>query len=241
MPATTSTTVTSGNMGRGRFRRRGRRFKRRAKVAKPIREYVKKKLLTETELKYLTFANAGGTGAPLRPSTTFDNDTLNELQQGTASFNRVGDKIRVRRIQVWFKMDAVTDASLIRIMLVKDLKPNGANPTNALLFEDANLATVNPVHALYNQDNLNTRFKFIRDQTYQVNVYGGATDRVEKKVVKWDIHIPTSKPTIYTGNAGTIADILENAYHLIWYSDWPAAAGSRPNLFYYCILHYEDL
>lgn len=238
----TSTTVTSG--GRRRFRRGGRRFRKKGKVPKKIREYVRKTIVKESELKYIFNFNPGGTAAPLRPDTSYPaapGEVLNRMQQGSAGTQRIGDRIKVRRIQIWFKIDAVTDPALVRLMLVRDLKPNGAHPTSALLFESSNLADTNPVYAVLNEDQTPSRFHVLRDQVYKVNVFGGATDRAEKIVGYWDVRIKNPKPTIYSGNAGTIADILENAYHLIWFSDWVAGAGSRPNLFYNARLHFEDI
>lgn len=233
------TTVTTTRTRKRRTRRRGK------KVSKPVKEYVKKAILREQEIKYIYKFNTGGTAGPLRPDTAPLDATrigvLNEMQQGTSGLTRIGDRIRVRRIQIWFKMDAVMDAANIRMMLIRDRKPNGALPTSALIFENSTLADVNPVYAMYNEDQIPSRFTILKDKVYTVNVYGGATDRIEKKIYHWDIRLKHPKPTIYSGNAGTIADILENSYLLAWMSDWPAAAGSRPNLFINYKMHYEDL
>lgn len=133
--------------------------------------------------------------------TTWTITCINDVQQGTSAITRVGRKILMKSVLVQGFVKITGDA-MPRIVIIYDRQSNGAAPAATDIF------TSNTLMAAQNLDNRD-RFIVLAD------IFPG--DDSENLVGNqggfygWKRFIKMNLETIYSGNAGTIADITSGS------------------------------
>lgn len=144
---------------------------------------------------------------------------------GTSASSRYGDKTLAHTVKWSLFSTTVGSAAMIRLMLIYDEQPNGANPSSP-----EPLAAVN-VHSFKNAY-LRDRYKVIRDWTIPLNPaasYGNDTkhDGHQKGLAKLNL------VSQFNGAAGTIADVKTGSFIFLAFSDagTPSITGKFRFLF----------
>lgn len=138
------------------------------------------------------------------------------MAQGDTSITREGNKITVQSLVIRFlikltALEAVGTA--VRICVVKDIRPGGADATTANMF-----TTDNQINSGYVISGTNKgRFQFLMDKTYPFD--SAQAQRAGKFFLKKDIEVDLS-----LGNAGTVADCAKNNFLILAMAEGNAAA-----------------
>lgn len=149
---------------------------------------------------------------------------------GAAINQRIGRQIKVHKIKLRGSitiapqaMDTAADASTtVRLLLVMDKQTNAAQMTAAQLLEDESNGALT-IHAFQNLANVG-RFQVLKDKKWHfgnLNLAGSPTagDVIQAgQKVNFKIDHVFRKPIIVnfnTTNGGTIADIVDNSFHVV--------------------------
>lgn len=140
----------------------------------------KKKFLYNNELKFADqelkrTATTGGFGFR-NDQTNSLCDTIVNTPRGTAAFNRIGDRITIRRIQfrmslIWSFNSAIPYSAfggqgVIRIMLVRDRQSNGTPPAVSGILTSY---TTEPIFLQFRDLENRDRYEILWDKTYSFN------------------------------------------------------------------------
>jgi len=172
---------------------------------------------------------------------------------GAALNQRVGRKITIRKIKIHgtFAVPAQAaqaggDASAkLRIALVQDCQTNAAQMTGAQLYQDATQAATT-ISTFQNPNNFG-RFRVLKDKIIQIgnlNLAGSPTtaDVIQNGAkVNFKFAVNFKKPVevhFNATNGGTVADIVDNSFHIVCGTDSTALA---PTLAYYSRVCYKDV
>lgn len=142
------------------------------------------------------------------------------MSQGDADGTREGDRIGLRNIDhrsKWVLNSGTHIASsTCRELFFIDTQNAGATPavTDVLQAQDVNSPR--------NWDN-RLRFKIISDRRFVINagVYGDGTGAPAEKIRQFKKRYKTGHTVMYTGNAGTVADLRKGAVFVMQLSDSP--------------------
>jgi len=174
-------------------------------------------------VKTATALSASWAGGELDPT----GDGLCQPTKGTGPTNRDGDHIVVKSIQVRGKVyigaksdqDDVKNPSSYCMLLVHDRQTNGAQ----LNAEEVMVAT-DPETMAYRNLQYSKRFKVLaarRGNLYETaTIADGAntgSTTGNAHFVNWNIRC--NIPVDFKGDAGTIADIVDNSFHIIAVSE----------------------
>lgn len=179
-----------------------------------LQKQIKMCMLKLSERKHLTTLVSGGNttaGAVL---------SLPLMSQGTSSTTRLGNQIVITDLR-WTGSVTATPATagdIVRVIVLWDKQSDGAAPAVTDVLESASYA------APYNLDKVGSRFSIVFDG--HVNLMNSATTLTSD--TRW-IHGSKKfeKVVYYTGNAGTVADILRNNLCVIFISQ---TANSSSNV-----------
>lgn len=182
-----------------------RMFKVEAKA-----NYALSQLNTEMKEKDISFTASGAGGGSVL--------LLNGLQQGTSNTNRIGETVRWKNISMRVAYGGHASENIwYRYLIVRDRQPNGTAATVGTIL---NAASVQAHRNL----NFSKRFKVLADRTLYLPLGDGSVDGgftslfidLEKVRKAQPAKNKSANETNYgLGNAGTIADITENAYYLV--------------------------
>lgn len=171
----------------------------------------------------------------------------------SASLNgRIGRKIKIFKIKIRGLIDVPAQASVsagdagtrVRIVLVQDKQTNAGAMTGALLFQDAGQAQTT-LSSYQNAANFG-RFRICKDKTLNlsnVNLAGSPTsgDVIQSGMsIPWKMNCNFKVPVGVNFNAvngGTVADIVDNSFHIIAAVDSIALA---PRISYYCRVSFSE-
>lgn len=143
---------------------------------------------------------------------------------------RIGRKVKVMKIKVHCFINvpvqaaqgAADTSTLIRAMLVQDTQTNAANMTGAQLMNDAGIASTT-VNSFQNPNNFG-RFRVLKEKQMtlsDLNLAGSPTaaDLIQNGKVfawKWSVKYPVGCQVNFNAtNGGTIADVIDNSWHII--------------------------
>lgn len=181
-------------------------------VAKPVKKYVKRCMDRIIEKKYVdgtvTFTNAPVAG-------TVNANYLCGITLGTSDTSRTGNTIRVKRITIkgQFNNSGISNYWDNRMIAFWDRQPNGAAPTNSTVISQAS------VHGPYAHDYVvgwgGSRFEIVSDKRTCANAQLATTGTVVKYEMKWK----GNKVVRFSGNAGTVADMVTNNFCLMMQGD----------------------
>lgn len=198
-------------------------YKKKEKVTKATKAYVKKAIDHQIEQKYIDTLGVfntvvGGVNSVL----------INGLVNGSQENNRIGDKIKIKELRFMGELTQIsapiasnTQASnMSRVLIIWDKQPNGGAFTfggNGGIF---NPATANYDAVLnFNTDTVSNRYHILYDKTFQPTVLAyGATpiNGFNSKGITIHRKIKVNKVTNYgLGNTGTITDINTGSLYLI--------------------------
>lgn len=169
-----------------------------------------------------------------RPAVTTTHlfNLLNGLTKGTDINQRVGNSIKMVSIDVGVlvtRNTATTTNNYIRCAIILDKSPNGVAMTAAEMYA---ASAANPILSPRNLSNRN-RFVTLKDWVVDVGNAGNRPSVHMKKFRKLQLHT-----TYNTGNAGTIADITENAIYFVCVSD--TTGLNLPQVTFYSRIRYLD-
>lgn len=241
--------------------RTGRRFTKRPRVAgtAPRRGFSS---VARTrggqvtgEMKYFETEKAFGAivASASWTGTTIDPATFNTLivpVVGSAVNQRVGKGIKVMKIKIrgTIQCPAQTNATVAdaptkcRVMLVQDKQTNSAQMTGTqLMTTQANIE--NSVNAFQNIDNFG-RFLVLKDKNYEMQsptISFDGTNLEQSGLLRsfkisHNFKVPVSMRFNAT-NGGTIADIVDNSFHLLAIT---SNTDLAPNIAYACRVGYKE-
>jgi len=171
---------------------------------------------------------------------------------GAALNQRVGRKIRIHKVKIHGTLSiapqaaqaAADAASKVRIVLVLDQQTNAAQMTGASLFNDASAAasTVNT----FQNPNFFGRFRVLKDKMFQLSNMNIAQDAVgnlfqqgAKINFKFAVNFKDPIEVHFNAtNGGTVADIVDNSFHIVAGADQITYA---PAVSYYSRVCYKDV
>jgi len=228
------------------------------KVGGNTRTFVPRSLgnpLAITERKYFDSENTGTAiaassttwaGGELDPAA----NTLFSPTQGDEYNTRDGRKVQVLALKIRGYVQCVKqadqtgadNANLCRIILVQDRQTNGAqlNAEDVITSGGANVA-----HAMFQNPAFFGRFRVLKDKTIAMqdpsNTFDGTNVEVNGLIRHFKMNIKFRKPVIVhynSGNAGTVADIVDNSFHIIGNTTNGDLAST---LFYKCRTTFVDV
>lgn len=179
-----------------------------------------------------TLTESGSTSV----STTPYFQIMNLISQGDTATSRDGNEIFMTTFDLRIQLVGADATNLVRIMIYYDRQFNNTNPTTAGLAVPLDTLSIN--NSIYAQHNINSRkrLKWIFDRTY--SLITNTTDQTDKYQRHISIHKKIKMPTIYTGNAGSLADILTGGLILAIVSD--SSAVTHPTFTYSAKLNFRD-
>jgi hypothetical protein len=210
------------------------------------------------EMKYFdTFYDPTAIGIP---TTTWVNGTradpatfltLCVPQQGAGSNQRIGKEIRIYKIKIRYRLEVTLQATqagadngcVIRTLLVQDQQTNATQMAPSLLLSDG-LAVTSTLQSFQNVDNFG-RFRVLKDKFHRFGNmavgYNGTTIFQSGNIVtgKFNVNFTASPISVRFNavNGGTIADIVDNSFHIVCGTDGVALA---PTLCYAARVCYKE-
>lgn len=265
MPKRQRTTYGGETSAAGAARGQRKYLKVRSHYAAPLGaqltgRYTKGLVYDSGEKKGLdTFINHED-GVSKTPSTTNTNDfifPLNLVRPGTASYNRVGRKIKMHSLRCLGVIESnVTGHAttgdyleqINRVCVVYDRQPNGAIPVFSDIFSytEQDGTEGSDIYTLPAYDNMQ-RFRILKDIVFaqDIDAYNGASGTtdlmVQRKII--DFYLPLKGlETTYSGQSSpcTIADISTGALYIVFraYNNLAASYSLVEN--FTCRLRYFD-
>jgi len=190
----------------------------------------------------------------LAPSAGITYRLINNVDQGTDLFQRVGRKVSGHNIQLrgfvrYETTNAFPTASdLFRIMVIYDTRPNGQDPTIGEIFADSNNAAVTTGLSFINLNNRD-RFRVIMSKTLTpplANVsaqamLSGSTD-AHNNVTWIDEYLPIKgMETIYNqGKDEGILDIQYGAFYVVLMAVNHSSAQAGPSFEFQTRYRFTD-
>lgn len=195
-------------------------------VGNPLALTERKYFDSTVDASTLTDITLSWAGAELDAAAT---GTIFSPQQGDAYNTRDGRKLHVLGIRINWEMVIASQAnqsaadagSRVRILLVQDTQTNGVqlNAEDVITSGTAKAGT-----AMHQNPAYFGRFKVLKDKTFVMQNPSMTNNTTATTIVqsgltragKWKISF--KKPLVVnfnTGNAGSVADIVDNSFHII--------------------------
>lgn len=188
-----------------------------------------KKMQKEPDLKYKDNT------ASVSLANTWSIVHISNVEQGLQQEgDRVANKIRCTSIsgRVHLVMPGVTGGDqLVRIVVLQDKMPNGANPAIGDVFE---LTT--DVIAQYNEQHLRQRFVFLLDKTIPLNALASNTAISRRYFFKF--HKRITYPIFFDAGASSISSLVKNSLFFMFLTD---EATNPATIDYSLRLRYKDI
>lgn len=189
------------------------------------------------------------TGTELDPTTT---NCLFAPALGNDINTRVGRKVSVHKIKIngvitcagQANQTTTDGAEVVRLILYQDKQTNATQAQGEDLMSTASASSYAVVNAFQNSANFG-RFQVLKDKRYVLNPpsisYDGINMEQQGVGMHFKININFKKPVIVHFNAtngGTVADIVDNSFHIIAATSNNSLAGA---LSYVCRTTYTDV
>lgn len=210
-------------------------------IDKAVGKALKKRSIATPEQKYVDTLS---TGASL--STTQAVVLLNGLILGTTDNTRIGTKITVTKIEMngLAQLSATAGGGLDagKVALFIDRQVGSAAPAFSNLASADTFAPYNHNGAsvLIKSGNMDDEFYIIKEWDYSLDARAGVAGAWQGDVVRFKAEIPIRRVVHYNnGNAGTVADIISNAFYL-GYIGSQAAGATATSLQYFIRIWYTD-
>lgn len=161
-----------------------------------------------TEYKYIDVENYGVI-IPYTGSLVL----LNGLIQGTTAISRIGNKIRMKTLDINLRIYTAQKSRLVRYMIVLDTQPKGAAPTLSNILEDLTY-WVGPNVLSQRQKKSIERFVILKNKSFVINdvvtTSGQQNETLHHENLKLNIGVDYG-----LANTGAIADISVNSIYLV--------------------------
>lgn len=170
---------------------------------------------------------------------------------GAALNQRIGRKVKVLKIKVAGEIVVAAQAaqatgdggSVVRLLLVQDCQTNSAAMTGAQLLNDGT-AGETTVFSFQNPNNFG-RFRVLKDKRFIMENPNSFNDAATtgaqnglKRHFKFNVNFKQPIEVHFNAtNGGTVADIVDNSFHIIVGTDLTNLA---PNLSYYSRICYKE-
>lgn len=181
-----------------------------------VGRYVKTCMKREAEHKHvettdgITTAAAGTVGL-----------SVVSLSQGTANLGRVGTQVQAMSFNTWgfCALPAASTGDTVRFIFYCDHMPSQSAPAVTDILAAANFLSPYNLDKVGGQGNGPGRFSIIRDFTKSL-VPTSAVVVAGTGVVQthYEMHFRCDTPIHYTGNTGTVNDLVKNNYGWIYIS-----------------------
>lgn len=171
---------------------------------------------------------------------------------GAALNQRIGRQVKVFGLKVrgtiavpqQSAQSAADAAGKIRLIVVQDMQTNAAQMTSAQLMQDATAADTT-IDTHQNPNNFG-RFRVLKDKMFIIgdtNMGGESAAALvtqgQKRTFKFNIKFRNPILVHFNAtNGGTVADIIDNSFHVIVGGD--IVAGLSPTLSYYTRVSYKE-
>lgn len=174
-------------------------------------------------------------------------NSLSTLQQGVTRALRLGNRISALSLGMNCTIEPLAAAILgtrVRVIVLVDKQPNGV-AIDPLDLMQPGTASANAFYSMYNRNTVPARYRILKDKFFNLGqmvpgvVAAGVTTAViqQPKYFKW--RIPLKFTVKYNdGNAGTIADVVDNNLYVISYTSQGAAAA--PGVFWQTTFTFKD-
>lgn len=159
------------------------------------------------------------------------------IVQGTANNQRIGDRIRVTKLEVIINIVPTivageTAGSTCRVMIVHDKEPHLGYPTSALIMDpDSDMG------GMQNQVQ-KRRFTIMKDFVHEMVPLGTNAAAVIAKGPKFlsKFTFYPNQVIEYSGNGGVTANIVKHAYYVMYAADGGSCCTVRAT----ALAHYVD-
>lgn len=200
------------------------------KMAKVVRKELKDRGILRPELKYYTeFANT----AVLQDDLIWANHSnfLNPIAQGDAHNQRDGFDIQPIKLEIKIQLQQFSNnVGIARILVIR--WEDEDEPILGHIFEDPT-STGLLINCLYNPFWKNS-YKILFDKSYPLA--GTFNNNTGSIPVDLSINLKNHGLVKYTDNSGTVANVHQGRYYLVYMSDRASAQGpimNFTNRFYY--------
>jgi len=177
---------------------------------------------------YVIAASANWTGTEADPNVipTANMNTLFCPEPGTGVSERIGKKVKLLgfriRGHIYNDPFAVAgmglDGALVRLLLVQDMQTNATQCQGEDVMNNI-VTTVEGIPNSFQNKNNFGRFRVIKDKIFKFDDYGvTASTWVSSQIRYFKWNIKFKEPITVNFNAGvggTVADIVDNSFHLI--------------------------
>lgn len=174
--------------------------------------------------------DASGSLTPTNANAVYA--VLNLPVPGTGTNTRIGDRIRIKSINIRVICQPNTlqagVVEYVRWLLVWDRQPNSALPANPLPLLTTAVETMPNVDYKY-------RFVILKDSLNIVADDGIITPKDTSNAI-WTYYKRCNLVSQYVGSAGTIADVASGSLLLVAYG---STALNPSSLIYYSRIHYQ--
>lgn len=180
--------------------------------------------------------------------------------QGTTKNSRSGNKVKVTglRINARIRCPAQTsqttpdNGGLVRVILFLNRDCNGAQVTgDKVIAKQGATVTFTDPNALFGFMNANScpKIKILRDKTFTFHSPSGTYDGSARyqvngitKHFEWRIKYINGLDVQFKANAGVVADITDNSFHIIAGSNLGTTVNDlNPKLGYVCRVYFKDV
>lgn len=214
--------------------------------------------LENTEMKYfdteknytVLVARNDWFGTNLDPVTF---DSLCNPVKGTGVNERIGRSIKIHKIKVRGQVNCAVQVNAVqaesaascRLALVRDKQTNATQMLGSQVFRIPQVAitTVNATQSFQSLDTLG-RFEVLKDMFFKIEppemVYDGTNIEINGTMylVEWNITFKEPiKVHFNETNGGTIADIIDNSFHIIGCA---SNLNLAPSIVYTARVNYTD-
>lgn len=202
--------------------RRGRRQKKKPSIAQHVGRYaedayslasrtasglnaIRRLINVETKFVALSTSTTGSQSGVL--------DYLLPHSQGTDITNRVGDSIKMQRIQIRGNIKKAATDCTYRLLLIRDLQNAGSTPLGSEIVDNTATSGVTYSHPSFlNSSYSSNRFAILYDESF-------AMDAVVTPIVVFDIDIPHNGHIKYRSSGATSASAGAGALFLCHFCD----------------------
>lgn len=198
--------------------RRGTTSKKRRVTKKAVAQIARRVINRNVETKYKDFVlygstNVLSTAAPTLLSNTWGfSSACGVLSQGYTASQRIGEKVRIKRIELYFTVfpavdAAMADGALCRFIVYHNKRANGAVPTGTDMF------VIDAQHALRNSTKLG-QLSILREYNHSLVMYSNNAGAAVSSgpAVQWKWTIYPKKTLQFQENNGSVADLFMDDY-----------------------------
>ncbi len=185
---------------------------------------IESKFIDSTYTDAIVTSIAGAEADPPGAGAQTSPGSISGIAQGDGESNRDGRKCTLTSVHVRGSVtrdsaSAMTNAAVIRVVLVQDTQTNGVQLSAENVFVDSG----NVEHQWRNLQ-FSKRFKVLKDQTFIVQPPAAGGNGTSNdagagiRTFKWNI--PVNIPVIHNGTTVAITNVTDNSLHMLaWSSD----------------------